>query len=82
MAFGVVNGGNAWLVQPTPPRDDAEAGYVEDSRDASAAPDPEQERTEARRDVQAGPQESELTAAPRSRGSALGRLAALFRRSR
>jgi hypothetical protein len=69
-------------VQPTPPRDEAEAGFVEDSREAAATPDPEQERAEARRDVQAGPQESELTAAPRSRGSALGRLAALFRRGR
>ena len=69
-------------MQPTPPRDDAEAGHVEDSRDASAAPDPE--RAEARRDVQAGPQGSEhtRTPAPRSRGSALGRIAAFFRRSR
>jgi hypothetical protein len=69
-------------VQPTPPRDEAEAGFVEDSREAAAAPDPEQERAEARRGVQEGPQESEPTAAPRSRGSALGRLAALFRRRR
>ena len=69
-------------MQPTPPRDEAEAGFVEDSREVVAVPDPEQERAEARRAVQAGPQESAPTAAPRSRGSALGRLAAFFRRAR
>lgn len=65
-------------MQPTPPRGDAEAGYVADSRETDL-PDPEQERAEARRDVQEQAQEPERTPAPPSQGSALRRLFALFK---
>ncbi|HET8607021.1 MAG TPA: hypothetical protein VFL66_08335 [Gaiellaceae bacterium] len=65
MAFGVVIGGNAWLMQPTPPRDDAEAGYAEDRRLADATADPVEERAEAQRDVRRRPRG--LEPAPRAR---------------
>ena len=63
-------------MQPTPPRGDAEAGYVADSREPDL-PDPEQERAEARRDVQ---ELDPRTPVPGSGGSLLGRLLGIFRR--
>jgi hypothetical protein len=71
--------GNHVRMQPTPPRGDAEAGYAADSRETDP-PDPQQERVEARRDVQEQAPQAQGTPAPRSRGSLLGRLVALVRR--